>query len=151
MYSLKLIQLYACVYEAVVGRVVIAMTTKKLLSNQITENFHLLRDGFKCFLKSLMAGKRTQATLIMLSCLVDFDIHQVHFFYKNQVIFVEARCSYSKMTKISNFAHTLFLFYAFKMLFRMSSFISNNSTIRTRFLFCKKVVYKKVGLQRPKK
>ena len=31
------------------------------------------------------------------------------------------------MTKISNFAHTLPLFYALKMLFRMSSFIYNNS------------------------
>ena len=52
------------------------------------------------------------------------------FFYKDQIIFAEARCSYSKMAKISNFAHTLPLFYAFKMLFRMSSFISNNSMIR---------------------
>ena len=57
-------------------------------------------------------------------------ILSVHFFYKNQIIFVEARCSYSKMAKISNFAHTLPLFYAFKMLFRMSTFISNNSMIR---------------------
>ena len=31
----------------------------------------------------------------------------IHFFYKNQIIFVEARCSYSRMAKISNFAHTL--------------------------------------------
>ena len=54
----------------------------------------------------------------------------VHFFYKNQIIFVEARCSYSEMAKIPNFAHTLPLFYAFKMLFRMSTFISINSMIR---------------------
>ena len=51
------------------------------------------------------------------------------FFYQSQIIFVEARCSYSKMAKISNFAHTLPLFYAFKMLFRMSTFISINSII----------------------
>ena len=55
---------------------------------------------------------------------------QLHFFYKNQIIFVEARCSCCKMAKISIFAHTLPLFYAFKMLFRMSTFISNNSMIR---------------------
>ena len=55
---------------------------------------------------------------------------QFTLFYKNQIIFVKARCSYSKMTKISNFAHTLPLFYAFEMLFRMSTFIYNNSTIR---------------------
>ena len=48
-------------------------------------------------------------------------------FYKNRIIFVEPRCSYSEMTKISNFAHTL---QAFKMLFRMSTFIHNNSMIR---------------------
>ena len=47
-------------------------------------------------------------------------------FYENQV---EARCSYSKMVKISNFAPTLPLFHAFKMLFRMSTFISINSMI----------------------
>ena len=52
------------------------------------------------------------------------------FYYKNQIIFVEARCSYPKMAKISNFAHTLPLFYASKMHFRMSTFIHNNSTIR---------------------
>ena len=34
------------------------------------------------------------------------------------------------MTKISNVAHTLPLFYASKMLFRMSTFIYNNSMIR---------------------
>ena len=44
--------------------------------------------------------------------------------------FVEARSSYSKMVKISNFAHTLPPFYALKMLFRMSTFIYNNSMIR---------------------
>ena len=34
------------------------------------------------------------------------------------------------MTKSSNFAHNLPLFYALKMLFRMSTFIYNNSMIR---------------------
>ena len=54
-------------------------------------------------------------------------LRAIHFFlYKNQTIFVEARCSYSKMVKISTFAHTLPLFYAFKILFRMSTFIYNN-------------------------
>ena len=46
------------------------------------------------------------------------------------IIFVEARCSYSKMIKISHFAHTLPLFYVFRMHFRMSTFIYNNSMIR---------------------
>ena len=63
-------------------------------------------------------------------------IHKIHFFCKNQKIFVEARCSYSKMIKISNFAHTLPLFYAFKMLFRMSTFIYNNSMIRNLASSC---------------
>ena len=52
------------------------------------------------------------------------------YFLKNLIIFVESQCSYSKTAKISNFAHTLPLFYAFKMLFSMSTFISINSMIR---------------------
>ena len=62
--------------------------------------------------------------VIQMELLVSYTI-----FYKNQMIFVEARWSYSKIAKISNFSTTLLLFYTFKTLFRMSTFISINSMI----------------------